>query len=424
MSGRDSLGADVTYGSLSRYATVTLLFTCLSASVGKENSFLTDEQRAADFAAFCQFVDTEYAYFDVKKTDWKRACAYFAGEVTRVTDRVAYVALLERALGELYDHHAHLGTNTHSSPRLVPSQTDLVAKWLDGRAIITAVRSNSGAELAGIRPGFEVVAVDDQAIGTAVTSIEPRFLSHPDPAAREWALQVALAGRRDRDVRRLLARTGEDIRKFEFVSGNPEPTALLSRRAFGTIGYIRIHNSLGEQRLVSAFDEALVELSGLRALVIDLRDTPSGGNSTVARGIIGRFVREMLPYQRHELVSEFRRTGIRRVWNEYVAPRGTPFLQSLIVLVGPWTGSMGEGLAIGLDATRGTPVLGETMAQLRGALSETVLPYSKITVRVPAEKLSHINGTPREAFIPQSIASFKASSADSELNKAIDLALH
>lgn len=413
----------MTFGSLSRFAIATLLIMGLSVSVAEEDSFLTDEQRAADFAAFCHFVDKEYAYFDVKKTDWTRACAFYGNEVTSATNRVAYVELLERVLGELYDHHAHLGTNTRKSPRLVPTQTDLVATWLDGRAIITAVRANSPAERAGLRPGFEALAIDDETIATVVTSIEPRFLSLEDPAARKWALQVALAGRRDRDVRRLLARVGANVREFEFVSSNPEPTPLLSHRTVGTIGYIRIHNSLGEQGLVQDFDEALFKLLGVRALVIDLRDTPSGGNSAVARGIIGRFVQEMLPYQRHELVSEFRRTGIRRVWDEYVAPRGTPFLQSVVVLVGPWTGSMGEGLAIGLNATRGAPVLGEPMAHLLGALSETALPHSKIIVRVPAEKLSHINGTPREAFIPRAITSFKASSLDQELNHAIDLAL-
>lgn len=63
------------------------------------------------------------------------------------------------------------------------------------------------------------------------------------------------------------------------------------------------------------------------------------------------------------------------------------------------------------------------MAHLLGALNEIVLPHSKIPVRVPAEKLSHINGTPREAFVPRSIASFKATSVDVELNEAIDFAL-
>ena len=95
---------------------------------------------------------------------------------------------------------------------------------------------------------------------------------------------------------------------------------------------------------------------------------------------MGRLVTRMLPYQRHELVSEFRETGIRRVWDEFVAPRGAPYMRPVVVLVGRWTGSMGEGLAIGLHAARGATVLGQPMAQLLGAMGQTVLPLSLIHI--------------------------------------------
>jgi carboxyl-terminal processing protease len=140
---------------------------------------------------------------------------------------------------------------------------------------------------------------------------------------------------------------------------------------------------------------------------------------------MGRLVDQMLPYQRHELVSEFRSSGIRRVWDEYVAPRGSPFLKPIVVLVGRWTGSMGEGLAIGLNATRGAVVLGQPMAHLLGANGEALLPHSKIVVRVPTEKLFHIDGTPREAIVPCAISSADPDSLtqDRDLGSAIALAL-
>jgi C-terminal processing protease CtpA/Prc len=403
----------------------TLLAVWLSVSKAEELQFLAVEQRAADFASFCQFVQEEYGYFDLKKTDWEHACKFYASQVASATDRAAYIELLELALGELYDHHAHLGTNTPRSYRLVPTQTDLFASWKDGRAILSEVRPGSGADAAGLRPGMEVVAINGEVTESVVRSIEPKFLSREDPAAHAWALQVALAGRRDRDTIRLLTRTGGKLQEFKFVASNPEPASMLSHRVVGRVGYVRINNSLGQQELVQAFDEALSEMLDVRALVIDLRDTPSGGNSTVARGIMGRLVEKMLPYQRHELVSEFRSTGVRRVWDEYVVPRGSPFLKPIVVLVGRWTGSMGEGLAIGLSATRSAPVLGQPMAHLLGANGETVLPHSNIVVRVPTEKLFHINGTPREAFVPCAIApsSPTLSAQDQDLTSAIDLAL-
>jgi carboxyl-terminal processing protease len=86
---------------------------------------------------------------------------------------------------------------------------------------------------------------------------------------------------------------------------------------------------------------------------------------------------------------------------------------------------MGEGMAIGLNATRGSPVLGRPMAHLLGANGETTLRHSKIVVRVPTEKLFHIDGTPREDFVPCAIdpSSTNSPSLDRELDAAMDLAL-
>ena len=401
-----------------------LLVAALPGSAAEEAGFPNAAQRAAEFAGFCQFVEDEYAYFGAKKTDWPRACSFYAAQAEGATDRSAYVTLLEQALAELYDAHAHLGTNTPQSPRLVPTQTSLFGAWRAGKAIIVAVRQGSAAERAGLRQGAEVLAVDGEPIGAALSRLEPKFLSQPDDAARDWALQVALAGHRDRAAVRLEVRLDGATRAFEFIAEAPRPAALLSHRSVGRVGHVRIHNSLGEPGLVQAFDAALAAMPNASALVLDLRDTPSGGTSSVARGLMGRFVRQPAPYQRHELVSEFRSHGVRRIWVEYVAPRGTPFLRPVVVLVGHWTGSMGEGIAIGLNAARGAPVLGAPMAHLLGALGETTLSYSKIVVRVPTEKLFHVDGRAREAFVPRAIASTgTAPGTDPELDAAVAVAM-
>ena len=94
---------------------------------------------------------------------------------------------------------------------------------------------------------------------------------------------------------------------------------------------------------------------------------------------MGRFISEAQPYQRHDLPTEMREYGIRQFWAEYVGPRG-PFSYDapLVVLVGRWTGSMGEGLAIGLDGMDRATVIGMPMARLRGALYEHILPHTGI----------------------------------------------
>ena len=103
-------------------------------------------------------------------------------------------------------------------------------------------------------------------------------------------------------------------------------------------------------------------------MVIDLTDTPSGGNTTVARAMLGWFVDRPTLYQVHNLPVEERRTGIARQWVEQVLPRaGQTHRGPVTVRVGRWTGSMGEGLAIAFDAHR-RPGRGQPMAGLLGAI--------------------------------------------------------
>jgi hypothetical protein len=72
----------------------------------------------------------------------------------------------------------------------------------------------------------------------------------------------------------------------------------------------------------------------------------------------------------------------------------------------------------------GAPVLGEPMARLLGALGELALPNSGIVVRIPVEKIFHVDGRPRESFIPCAIEASRSGSPgqDPELQAAVNLA--
>ena len=378
------------------FAIVVCVSAGINQSAGQINSGF-----AQDFDAFCRFVAEEYAYFDVKKTRWDSVCPAYRARAAEAADKSALVSVLESALGELYDQHAHLGTSSRSSPRLIPTGADVWAAWQDDAAVIVEVRADSAAARAGLRAGMRVVAIDDRPIAAAVQDRVPRFLTEPDDEARSWALQSVLAGRQDDQPIRLSVMLGRRVQTIEYVPALSRPTNPLSfRRLEGDLGYIKFNNSLGDTRTVGAFDEALDQLKDAKGLILDLRDTPSGGNTLVARGIMGRLVQAASVYQVHELVAEARASGIRRRWAELVMPRGQPYVAPVVVLVGRWTGSMGEGLAIGLNAIRGAPVVGTPMARLLGALGEMTLPASGIVIRIPTEKLFHVNGTPREAFVP------------------------
>jgi carboxyl-terminal processing protease len=376
-----------------------------------------------DFEEAWIFVRDNYAYFGLEKTDWESVRAQFLPRARSVRNNGEFIGLLEGMLEQLYDPHAHLGTNTASSPRLVPSGTDLWAEHRDGRAVITAVRSGSEAERVGLRAGMEIGSIGGKPVREAVRSRLPVTLREADPAAEDWALRAALAGRHDAPVV-VAIRIGGRGKDFEFRPGatRPHRNPLAVEILDGNIGYIRLHDSLGDNALLAAWDSALVRIRDTRGLVLDLRDTPSGGNTTIARGLLGRLVADVRPYQRHDPPSEERQYGVQRIWVEYVAPRG-PFTyeKPVAALVGRWTGSMGEGVAIGLDGMQRAKVIGTPMAGLRGANYDVTLQHSGIQVRVPAERLYHVDGTPREAFVPRFLVEPTPSKVDETLAVATGL---
>ena len=116
--------------------------------------------------------------------------------------------------------------------------------------------------------------------------------------------------------------------------------------------------------------------------------------------MLGWFVTKPTFYQMHSLPAEERDTGIPRQWVEQVLPRNAKHHAGpVVVRVGRWTGSMGEGIAVGFSAI-GARVEGTKMAGLLGAIYDHNLPHSGIIIKLPTERLYTVGGVPREAFIP------------------------
>ncbi|MEM7306750.1 MAG: S41 family peptidase [Planctomycetota bacterium] len=363
-----------------------------------------------DFDVLCEEVASRYAYHDRTAVDWGPVRAAFRPRAESVQSKGELLALLEDALEALRDHHVHLGVNGASSPRLVPSHVDLWLEWIGGEARVTSVRLGSDAARAGIVPGDVVRSLGGRDVaelaalrlGLSEAGLLER-VGVSNRGAVDWALRAELAGRWDQPrTLTVEGRAGE--RTLTLGDGwAPRRDGPLFAGLLGEgderVGYVRLHDSLGNSAAVARFDAALGQLRGVDALIVDLRETPGGGNSSVARGILGHFVTSPRPYQRHVLVEEERATGIPRSWTEEVWPRAPHFAGRVLVLVGRWTGSMGEGLALGFDAI-GAEVVGGPMSGLLGALLEVELPRSGWVVRFANEALTHVDGTPREAWRP------------------------
>jgi carboxyl-terminal processing protease len=158
------------------------------------------------------------------------------------------------------------------------------------------------------------------------------------------------------------------------------------------VAVIRPNNSIGDSDLNPVFDDLMEQAKGMATIILDLRNTPSGGDPAVAKPLMAWFVDGTRGCQKHE------RGG--KSWIEQVEGRKDHFRGRLIVLVDHWTGSMGEGAAIGLRAAAGAKLVGTRMAGLRGAIESFDLPCLGVSVRLPVERLYEVNGAPRENAIP------------------------
>ena len=365
---------------------------------------VTSKDYAEDFDYFWSQISENYAYFDQKQTDWNRVRQVYRPLFAQVENRNGFISLLERALEELYDFHCNLDTNLDSSAVLVPTDADIWARWQEGKATVVDVRPGSPAWRANIRAGNQVITINGVPVAEAIASRLGKCLRKSDRSAEEWALQTLLAGRHNGPGRRLGLLRGTvqvtvtlDLAHRDF----PKLVNSSSLGKSGEIGYIRPNNSLGDTALIQAFDQALALLRNSKGLILDLRETPSGGNSLVARAIMGRFLAHEMFYQKHRIPAEEREYGVRRSWTEIVSPRG-PFTYKgpVVVLVNHWTGSMGEGIAVGMDAIKRGQVVGVEMARLLGATDGITLPHSQISVHFPTEKLFLPNGLPRGNYVP------------------------
>lgn len=358
----------------------------------------------ADATSIEPMINANYAYLDRFAGAQMPMTPKLRDEAAKVKSERELIRFAERALALLADHHAITGASLKDSWAVFPSYGDL---WIErnGAAFrVDAVRDGSAAAGAGVRAGDLLLAVDGDSTSRAVANFWADLGAQGSPDRDAYAARVLAAGRRDRPRRLTFGRVGAPPRALVLPSLYAGPRAQSPPITTTTVGReyrIRFHDSLGDNATIAAFDAAMGKLGAKQRVVIDLRDTPSGGNTSVARATLGWFVRRPTSYQVHNLPTEERETGIARQWVEQVLPRAGKYRAGpIIVRVGRWTGSMGEGLAVGFDAI-GARVEGEPMAGLLGAIYDHRLKQSGQVIKFPTERLSTTDGTPREKFVPE-----------------------
>ncbi|MFT3725847.1 MAG: S41 family peptidase [Hyphomonadaceae bacterium] len=320
-------------------------------------------------------------------------------------DKAEHLRVLEAFVYALGDHHAHLSTNDKHSPKLVPTGASVWVEWRDGRLVVTekprGPRITTIVTLDGKQmPAPNEPILTERMIIEKIDGVPVAQALKPPPSTAEradammgFAGRVLLAGTREHaPVVTVRSADGNEVD----IPVSPRMAATGSNASLNfplkDVAVIRLNNSIGNTDLTPVFDDLMKQAKSMHTIILDLRNTPSGGDSVVAKPLMAWFVEGTKGYQKHVRGSES--------WVEQVEGRKDRFKGKLIVLVDHWTGSMGEGAAIGLRAAAGAIIVGTPMAGLRGAIESFDVPCFGVSLRIPVERLYEVNGTPRELAMP------------------------
>ena len=365
------------------------------------NFIFSQTKYQKDFNEFWNDINDNYAYLKEQNIDWKKVKEIYQPKTEKLSTNSEFIQLLESVLNEIYNGHSSLNTNLNSSNRLIPSGQDIYVEKINNKFTITDLRKDFGAEKSGLKVGMEIVKFNGKPIEEQLYKFLPKFTQNHNSKMYQFALDMLFAGTHNTKREISVLDNGTEKKYFPDEFSLTQSTSLLESKIINkNTAYIKINNSLGNNQLILGFDKTLDNFLTYKNLIIDLTETPSGGNTSVARAIMGRFIDKTLPYQKHEFDEQYE---TKRVWTEFVTPRKKQFNGNIYILVGHWTGSMGEGIAIGFDGMKRAKIIGTKMAGLLGAISNFQMTETKIGYQFPTERLYQTNGKPREDFLPKTL---------------------
>lgn len=371
------------------------------ASSESENKFVAE----AAWDEFKSTFDLFYAYRDNMDFDVDVAMNATRARAHAAKDAESFRRALSEFSYLFADPHIIIGPLASTDYNVVPTSADLRIGFENGRYQVIDVRAGAASDKAGIRPGDVLEAVEGRNINIAVQALFEGYVTSPTARQKSHVATLLANG----------IRTGDRTLTFSSrptvsLSNTREYAKAINARPPLSISYlddvavIRFHNSLGNNETIKAFDAAMSKTSQASGLILDFRETPSGGNTEVARSIIGHFIKDARAYQMHRIPSLEREFTVPRQFVEYVLPRA-PYRDpiTVVALGSYWTGSMGEGVIIGLDGAANMHIIASDMAGLLGGLSNYNLQESGLRIDLPSESLFHINGVPRENYIADTV---------------------
>ncbi|MBX3593085.1 S41 family peptidase [Sphingomonas sp.] len=341
---------------------------------------------AQDFDEMWGTLASRYCFFGEKRTDWRKVRQIYRPRAIAAPSVDDFATVLNAALAELYDAHTSLRNGPNGIPRVPPFDL-IVARDPDGLRV-TAVQPDSAATAAGIAIGDVVTGIEGRAVADAVRDAALLCLAGSDPEADRFVINRVIAGRRATPRRLTTRRLGTVDLPLRMRDPLPD---ISHRRLPDGVGYVAIR-SFGEEATIVAFDAALDDLRDAPALIIDVRGN-GGGDTAVARPIMGRFITAEKPYA---FMRRRSGAGLGPRWTESVEPRG-PFTYAapVVVLCDRWSASMAEGFPMGMRGLGRARIVGTPMMGLGAAVFPLRLDRTGLDLQYSAEPVYDVRDQPR-----------------------------
>lgn len=273
---------------------VILNFSC----VYSQKSEINHGQIKEDLYQILNDISQYYVYLKDKNVDLNCLLEYYESQITNIKTEEETVLFFEYLLDEFYDSHLTLNTNRNSSFRL---HSPIYATLENGQPIISNVWQTQIEYLEQEIIGAELLKINGTDFDKAIEQFPTQCNDKNSDKVKEWIVNKILSGRYNQTRILTLKLINNDTVEFDLDKLRfKENSELLTSTIENNIGIIRLNNSLGNNNLIKEFDKSLEKLMNTKGLIIDLRNTVGGGNSYVARGIMGRFIDEPKPYQKHQ----------------------------------------------------------------------------------------------------------------------------
>jgi carboxyl-terminal processing protease len=249
--------------------------------------------------------------------------------------------------------------------------TGIAVRVIGGAAIVTSVAPETPAGRAGVKPGWEIRAIDGEEIPPLFPSIEEQFKNSPK---RDYYLASAVRSRMggaigDTVTIRFIDGTNAPIEKTltleektgkKIIFGNFPPFYLTTKTDTleHGIGYFAFSCFFDPITLMPLFGNAMESFMKAPGVIIDVRGNP-GGIAGIAMGLAGWFVEE----KNIDIGTMRTRTNTLRF---VINPRTNAYRGPVAILVDGLSGSSAEIFAGGVQSLPrvriiGSPTIGATL---------------------------------------------------------------